>query len=88
MTSSHDPVPPTPSAGPPDDVPPAPALTISGNPNPEDVAAVVAVLGALSGGGGTEPSTPPSRWASPRAALRSPVGPGPGPGAWRASARP
>ncbi len=74
------------TTGRPDDVPPAPALTISGSPTPEEVAAVVAVLSALSGGDGTEPSPPPSRWASPRTALRSPVGPGPG--AWRASARP
>ena len=64
-----------------------PDIVVSGGAAAQEVAAVVAVLAALSGGGGsTERVTPPSRWASPRAAMRSPVGPGPG--AWRASARP
>ena len=64
-----------------------PDIVVSGGATAQEVAAVVAVLAALSGdGGGTERVTAPSRWASPRAAMRSPVGPGPG--AWRASARP
>ena len=46
MTSSHDPEAAAMCAGPPDDVPPAPALTISGNPTPEEVAAVVAFRNA------------------------------------------
>jgi hypothetical protein len=61
-----------------------PALTISGAPSPEDVAAVVALLAATGGGGPTEPREA-STWASHAAALRQPVPHGPG--AWRATYR-
>ncbi|WP_377644077.1 acyl-CoA carboxylase subunit epsilon [Oryzobacter terrae] len=61
-------------------------LTVTGGATPEEVAAIVTVLGALSGADDTAPEPVRSRWASPRATMRTPVGRGPG--AWQASTRP
>ena len=58
---------------------------ITGNPTPEEVAAVTVVLTALSGGG-EEAVAPPARvggWADRGAGLRQPLPRGAG--AWRAS---
>ena len=62
-----------------------PLLTVvRGEPTPEQLAALIAVLSARAGAGnGGEPPVP-SLWARPQ--LRGPLSPGPG--AWRASALP
>ena len=58
---------------------------LRGNPSPEELAALVAVLAAR--GGDEEPAAPPSsRWADRSTLLRSPLPSGPG--AWRASGLP
>ncbi len=57
---------------------------VRGNPTPEELAVVVALLAARSAGSSHEEPTapaPPSLWSVPR--LRPPLVPGPG--AWRAS---
>ncbi|MGI8761020.1 MAG: acyl-CoA carboxylase epsilon subunit [Jatrophihabitantaceae bacterium] len=59
---------------------------VRGEPTPEDLAAVAAVVGAVSGSlepSGERPAR--GRWKDPAAAHRRPWLPGPG--AWRASAR-
>lgn len=66
----------------------APALRIvAGQPTAEETAAVVVVLSALAR---QQPPAPPaparSQWAARQRLLREPVSPGPG--GWRASARP
>ena len=67
--------------------PQRPALrVVRGDATPEEVAALVAVLTATSGGGEPEPPKPPSRWTSRPHGPRGPLYPGPG--AWRASALP
>ncbi|HWH30484.1 MAG TPA: acyl-CoA carboxylase subunit epsilon [Mycobacteriales bacterium] len=58
---------------------------VRGNPTPEEIAALVAVL-ALRGPAVEPEPVPPSRWASRAAGLRRPLSPGPG--AWRASGLP
>ena len=59
------------------------ALTVTGNPTPEELAAVVALL-VTSGGAAQEPPAPVrSAWNDRRALLRQPLRRGPG--AWRAS---
>ena len=63
----------------------APLLTVvRGEPTPEQLAALVAVLAARSAGGDPEPVAAPSLWSAPQ--LRQPLHPGPG--AWRASSLP
>lgn len=58
---------------------------VRGNPSPEELGAVVALLVARCAGGAAEPAPePPSWWATPQ--LRSPLTHGPG--AWRASGLP
>jgi hypothetical protein len=60
---------------------------VSGDPTPEEVAALVAVVAARAADTSpTTPEGPPSRWAHRGAALRRPLDRGPG--AWRASAWP
>jgi hypothetical protein len=60
---------------------------VKGDPSPEEVAALVAVLQGLAAAGGGEPPAPPrSEWAAPHRRLRT-VSPS-GPGAWRSSALP
>ena len=66
-----------------------PVLTIvSGQPTPEETAAVVVVLTALAGQAASAPAGPPtpSQWSARSRFMRAPVTPGPG--AWRASALP
>ena len=57
---------------------------VRGTASPEELAAVVAVLAARSGGAAAEPEPQPrSLWGAPQ--LRAPLAT-PGPGAWKASA--
>ena len=66
------------------DAPARPLLSVvRGEPSPEQLAALIAVL-ASRGGGAAAPAPAPRLWRSP---LR-PALPAPGPGAWRASALP
>ncbi len=60
---------------------------VRGDATPEEVAALVAVLGAL--GSGSAPSEPaaPRGWSAPAARLRAPAY-GRAPGGWRGSALP
>ncbi|MCW2492066.1 MAG: hypothetical protein QOH56_512 [Pseudonocardiales bacterium] len=67
-----------------------PALRIiKGNPTPAEVAAVTVVLTVVTSGAGEPDRGEQVRaggWADPARRLRQPIPPGPG--AWRASARP
>lgn len=75
-----EPGPVTTDAGPP-------AVVVRGHATPEEVAALVAVLSAVSGGDDDAASDgTASTWAAHSAAMRRPVGHGPG--AWRTSLRP
>ena len=60
---------------------------VRGNPTPEEVAALVAVLVAVGGSSVAEETRPARGWSSPAARLRSPAY-GTRPGGWRASALP
>jgi hypothetical protein len=60
---------------------------VRGNPNDEELAALVAVLVAAGNNAAGEPPSPQRRWASPATRLRSPAY-GPRPGGWRASGLP
>ena len=64
----------------------APILSVvRGEPTPEQLAALIAVVSARGSGSGEQAEAPaPSLWNRP--ALRGPLHPGPG--AWRASALP
>ncbi|WP_299051085.1 acyl-CoA carboxylase subunit epsilon [uncultured Nocardioides sp.] len=65
----------------------APVLrVVKGDPTPEQLAALVAVLAAASGGGEAPAARRPSEWSRPGRRLRTPHHPGPG--AWRASGLP
>ncbi len=57
---------------------------VRGDPSPEEVAALVTVLAARSGGGGDEAPPQPSAWSRPSFAHARPLSVGPG--AWRMSA--
>ena len=71
----------------PDAAPTAPAVVVHGDATPEELAALVAVLSALSGGEDDAAAhATASPWAAHAAAMRRPVGHGPG--AWRTSLRP
>ena len=60
---------------------------VRGNPTPEELAALVAVLMARSGEAETAPARTRSAWSDrSRQLLRHPMSPGPG--AWRRSALP
>ena len=59
---------------------------VRGDATPEEVAAVMAVLSAASGGDAKPAPRHTSQWSSPARALRRPLSPGPG--AWRASSWP
>ena len=78
MTSSQ-----APSSGGPG---PVPSVVVAGPATAEDVAAVVAVLAAASGGSHEPAVEAGSPWASHEAALRRQLGHGPG--TWRTSLRP
>jgi hypothetical protein len=58
-------------------------VAVTGNPTPEELAAVVAVLAARPSAAPAEEPAPVSRWNDRAAALRNPVHPGPG--AWQAA---
>jgi len=58
-------------------------IRVTGNPSPEDVAAVVAVLTARPAAAPAEEPAAPSRWNDRAAAVRRPLHPGPG--AWQAA---
>ncbi|HVU71594.1 MAG TPA: acyl-CoA carboxylase subunit epsilon [Mycobacteriales bacterium] len=58
---------------------------VRGDPTPEELAALVAVVAARASGGAEPEPERPSPWASKAAGLRRPLHPGPG--AWVASAR-
>ena len=75
----------------PDETPERPVLRIvRGEPDAAELAALTVVLAAAGGGdGGGEEAPeagPPSTWARRTDLVRGPVHPGPG--GWRASARP
>jgi len=75
-----------PAAGPSDAVPASPALRIvSGDPTPEELAALVAVLSALGAGGEDEAPRRRSPWSDPRWRL---VGASARRDGWRTSALP
>ncbi len=59
---------------------------VQGNPTPEELAALVAVLMARSGEAATAPARTRSAWSDRSRQLRHPMSPGPG--AWRRSALP
>ncbi|MEO7421731.1 MAG: acyl-CoA carboxylase epsilon subunit [Ornithinibacter sp.] len=63
-----------------------PGVRITGPATAQDVAAIIAVLAAASGGSEDADTDAGSSWASHAAAMRRPVGHGPG--AWRTSLRP
>jgi len=63
----------------PDESPPL-VKVIRGNPNDEELAALVALLVAAGSNAPAEPAAPQRRWASPAY--------GPRPGGWRASGLP
>jgi hypothetical protein len=64
----------------------APAIVVRGEATPEELAALVAVLSAASGGEDPGSERSASSWATHSAAMRHPVNHGPG--AWRTSLRP
>ena len=66
--------------------PAAPAIVVRGDATPEQLAALVAVLSAASGGDEPASDGSGSAWATRTAAMRRPVSHGPG--AWRTSLRP
>ena len=65
--------------------PRGPALSVSGNPTPEELAALVVVLSALGGEEESGSGSRRSAWADPAWRL---VGPSTRIGGWRASALP
>jgi hypothetical protein len=70
-----------------DAAPAAPLLrVVKGEPTPEELAALVAVIAARSGGGDDVAAGPRSAWTDRARYVRRPLTPGPG--AWKASALP
>ncbi len=65
-----------------------PLVVVRGDATAEEVAALVAVLGAFAAAAAAVPAAPavPSQWAAPGRRVRGPHRHGPG--AWRASALP
>ncbi|SDG57209.1 acyl-CoA carboxylase subunit epsilon [Pseudonocardia oroxyli] len=59
---------------------------VSGDPTPEELAALTVVLAAAASGGGEPAPKPRSLWGHPSAGVRRPLEVGPG--AWRASVLP
>ena len=59
---------------------------VKGDPTPEEVAALVAVIAALGSGPADEKPKPRSAWADPARRLRAALPHGPG--AWRSSGLP
>lgn len=73
----------------PESTPPTPLLrVVSGNPSPEELAALIAVVAAAAGSGETSPEpSAGSQWATPARLHRGAVHPGPA-GSWWASGLP
>lgn len=67
------------------DEPDLPLSVVKGDPTPEELAALVAVVSAKAAEAGAEPERP-SNWAAYWRRVRTPLRPGRG--AWRASALP
>ena len=61
-----------------------PLRLVRGAASPEEIAALFAVLSAVSAGDEAPPSRPASAWTARERLVRRPLTPGPG--AWRASA--
>jgi len=59
---------------------------VSGDPSPEELAALTVVLAAAASGGDQPAPAPRSLWGHPAAGIRRPLTVGPG--AWRAHALP
>ncbi len=59
---------------------------VRGDPTPEEIAALVAVLAARARSGSSRPPKQRSAWSDPSRRVRRPLAHGPG--AWRASALP
>ncbi|MGQ0625080.1 MAG: acyl-CoA carboxylase subunit epsilon [Sporichthyaceae bacterium] len=57
---------------------------VRGTPDDYELAALLAVVSACSGAGGTEPEAQPNAWSDRSRLVRGPLPHGPG--AWRASA--
>lgn len=58
---------------------------VRGNPTPEELAALIAVVTAAAAAGtGAESDDPHSPWGAPAGLHRRPL-PAPGPGAWRSA---
>jgi hypothetical protein len=69
------------------DVPARPLLrVVRGNPSPEELAALIAVVTARGSAAAAPELGPPSRWGARSSSLRRPLSPGAG--AWRASGLP
>jgi hypothetical protein len=70
-----------------DDQPAQPLLrVVRGDPTPEELAALVAVVTARAAASAPGTARPRAAWGDPARAVRRPVTPGPD--GWRASARP
>lgn len=66
---------------------PQPLLrVVSGNTTPEEVAAILAVLGAVGGGAPPPAKRPAPAWSAPQRAVRRALPHGPG--GWRSSGLP
>lgn len=63
-----------------------PLRVVKGEPTEEELAALVAVIGAKASDTGESVRQRPSGWAAYWRSVRAPLRPGPG--AWRASAHP
>jgi hypothetical protein len=59
---------------------------VRGEPTPEELAALVAVLGARNAGGAQPPAATRSAWSDPAGQVRRPLAHGPG--RWTRSGRP
>jgi hypothetical protein len=59
---------------------------VKGDPTPEEVAALVAVIAAMGSGPAQDKPKPRSTWADPAHRMRSPLPHGPG--GWRSSGLP
>ena len=81
MTATQPATSGTPATG----VPATPSIVVHGDATPEEVAALVAVLSAVSGGEDPASDGATSTWTARYAAMRRPVGHGPG--AWRTALR-
>lgn len=61
---------------------------VKGDPTPEELAALIAVISTRAVPAPASPDPRPSDWSTYWRTTRRPLHPGPGPGRWRASAHP